>query len=159
MMNVNLILFKTNGTKLSFSLSNAVTLIGRQRDCNVCIPSRDISRKHCEFYVHRNQLMIRDLASLNGTFLNKKRIERQARVHEGDILRIGSVVLGIQINGSPIDTESMRPPDRPIKKLLDTKLIKKKANEAFDSMMVGLSEDFDMNQTSNKGVEVGALSS
>jgi hypothetical protein len=40
---------------------------------------------------------VRDLKSTNGTFLNGRRVEGEVAVHEGDVLRIGSLSFEVQI--------------------------------------------------------------
>lgn len=50
--------------------------LGRSRDCSVCLPAHDlfVSRHHCLLEVEPDAVVIRDLGSLNGTFLNGRYI-------------------------------------------------------------------------------------
>ena len=113
-MIVNLILFKKDGSTRSFKLPSTVTSIGRRRDCDLCIPLSCISRRHCEFDMDMDRLTVRDFNSKNGTFLNGLRIS-ESLVKPGDLLKIGTLSFGIQIDGLPEDIESMRPADIPAK--------------------------------------------
>ncbi|MCP4607351.1 MAG: FHA domain-containing protein [Planctomycetes bacterium] len=105
-MDVELVLFKKGGLQKSFSLPDSTTVIGRRHDCDLCIPLKTVSRKHCQFNQNKETISIRDLGSRSGTFLNGKRID-EAAVKAGDYIRIGPVIFGLQINGRP---ENIAPP-------------------------------------------------
>ena len=105
-MDVNLVLFKKGGSQKSFSLADSTTVIGRRGDCDLCIPLKTVSRKHCQLNQDTEAITIRDLGSRGGTFLNGKRID-EATVKAGDYIRIGPLTFGLQINGQP---ENIAPP-------------------------------------------------
>ena len=110
-MDVNLVLFRKNGARRSFPLSSSVTVIGRQQECDLCIPLMVISRKHCQVNQDEGNLRVRDLGSRNGTFVNGKKVEDSA-LKAGDKLRVGPIVFGVQIDGQPAvaDSAILRPP-------------------------------------------------
>jgi pSer/pThr/pTyr-binding forkhead associated (FHA) protein len=58
-------------------------LIGRSRDCTIALPLEvehlDVSRRHCLLDISPIALRIRDLGSLNGTFVNGKNIGQRGR--------------------------------------------------------------------------------
>jgi pSer/pThr/pTyr-binding forkhead associated (FHA) protein len=99
-MQVNLFLLKKDGTIQDFPLPSTVTLIGRRQECDLCIPLSIVSRKHCELSINQNKLMIRDLHSKNGTFVNGQQVE-DAQLNPGDRLNFGQVAFVVQIDGSP----------------------------------------------------------
>jgi pSer/pThr/pTyr-binding forkhead associated (FHA) protein len=105
-MNITLILFKKNGSQKTFSLPSNITVIGRRQDCDLCIPLKSVSRRHCQLNANSDTLKIRDLESHNGTHLNGKRIE-EATAKAGDYLKIGPLTFLIQIDGNP---EKIVPP-------------------------------------------------
>jgi len=105
-MDVNLVLFKKNGSQKSFSLPDSTTVIGRRHDCDLCIPLKSVSRRHCQLNQNKETINIRDLGSRSGTFLNGKRVD-EAAVKAGDYIRIGPLIFGLQINGRP---EKIAPP-------------------------------------------------
>jgi len=145
-MDVNLILFKKDGATMRLDLPSAVTSIGRYRGCDLCIPSTIVSRRHCELYVYQGRLRLRDLQSRNGTLLNGEPVD-EAEVGAGDILEIGPVIFGIQIDGMPKNIESMRPETRATDTPPSEPEPVKKVDDAFESMVKDLSSDFDLNQT------------
>jgi pSer/pThr/pTyr-binding forkhead associated (FHA) protein len=100
-MDVNLILFKNNGSQKVIPLPSNVTIIGRRQDCDLRIPLMPVSRRHCQLILNNETLKIRDLGSRNGTFLNGKRITDEITAQAGDNITIGPLTFGIQINGQP----------------------------------------------------------
>jgi FHA domain len=64
--------------------------IGRGRGTSIVLPHPLISRQHCELYEAGGQLMVRDLGSLNGTFVNNQRITESA-IAPGELLTVGTV--------------------------------------------------------------------
>lgn len=108
-MEVNLVFINKNGTTQSFKLPSAVTFIGRRQDCDMCIPMSVVSRRHCEIYSEFDKLMVRDLKSRNGTFINDKSID-EAPLKAGDVLKIGPLKFVVQINGVPNNFDEFLPP-------------------------------------------------
>jgi hypothetical protein len=72
----------------SFFPSEDRTLIGRSPECDVFLDDVTVSRKHAELVREGDTFTITDLGSLNGTFVNKKRIE-SAQLEDDDELQIG----------------------------------------------------------------------
>lgn len=108
-MDANLVLFKKNGSQANFPLPSDVTVMGRRHDCDLCIPLKVVSRRHCQLSQNNEALKIRDLESHSGTFLNGKRIS-EATVQAGDYITIGPLTFQLQINGKP---EKAAPPQKP----------------------------------------------
>lgn len=73
-----------------FELTRAVTLVGRQRDCDMPVVDSDrISRRHCCVVQVDEEYHVRDLGSTNGIRVNRKRVDRVAKLRSGDILTVG----------------------------------------------------------------------
>ena len=64
------------------------TTIGRSPDCEIFLDDVTVSRKHAVLTRSDGKFVIEDLGSLNGTFLNRHRIE-SAELTDGDELQIG----------------------------------------------------------------------
>ena len=107
-MDVNLVLFKKNGSQKVFPLPSSITVIGRRHDCDLCIPLMPVSRRHCQLSLNNETLNIRDLGSRNGTYLNGKRVD-DATIQPGDYIKIGPLTFALQINGQP---KEIVPPER-----------------------------------------------
>jgi hypothetical protein len=66
------------------------TMIGRSPDCDVFLDDVTVSRKHAELVRSGERFTIKDLGSLNGTFVNRRRIEaEEVEVDDDDELQIG----------------------------------------------------------------------
>jgi hypothetical protein len=64
--------------------------IGRGRGATIMLPHPLVSRQHCELFETNGRLMVRDLGSLNGTFVNNERIS-EATLPPGELLTVGAV--------------------------------------------------------------------
>jgi pSer/pThr/pTyr-binding forkhead associated (FHA) protein len=91
----------------SLRIRTAETLIGRSRECDVCIPSAAVSRRHCLLCIASGTVTIEDLTSHNGTFLNKERVVSKTVVKPGDQLQIGPLLFTIQF-GPTAAAETMQ---------------------------------------------------
>lgn len=67
------------------------TVIGRGKEASLTLPHPLVSRKHCEIYDSGGQLVVRDLGSLNGTYVNNQRIEQPTILPSGELLTVGTV--------------------------------------------------------------------
>lgn len=63
-----------------------VTVIGRNPECDISIPTDEISRRHAELRPSQDGVMVEDLGSANGTYVNDRRVTRELLKH-GDELR------------------------------------------------------------------------
>jgi len=99
-MNLSLYLFKASGDPKVFKVPEGKTIIGRREDCDLRIPLSQVSRKHAMLLVQPDGARIRDLGSVNGTFVNNKRVSEQ-KLEPGDHIVIGPVVFTVQIDGKP----------------------------------------------------------
>ena len=108
-VDANLVLFKKDGSRKSFTLPSNITVVGRRHDCDLCIPLMVVSRRHCQLSLNNEALKIRDLDSHSGTFINGKRIS-EATVHAGDYITIGPLTFLLQIGGEPKNIVPPQPP-------------------------------------------------
>jgi predicted component of type VI protein secretion system len=70
-------------------LDKPILLVGRHQECDVQIPSRKISRKHCCIAQVSDYVVVKDLNSTNGVRLNGERLPELVLRH-GDELTIGN---------------------------------------------------------------------
>ena len=76
----------------SFSIEGDRMTIGRSPDANVFLDDVTVSRNHALLVRRRDGLYIDDLGSLNGTYVNRRRIESH-RLQNGDELQVGKYKL------------------------------------------------------------------
>lgn len=99
-MKVTLVTFSRKGARKDFAVESASMLIGRKSDADLRIPLEEVSREHCRLSVNGKKVVLHDLDSSNGTFVNDQRIV-QAALKAGDRIKIGPVVFTVQIDGQP----------------------------------------------------------
>jgi pSer/pThr/pTyr-binding forkhead associated (FHA) protein len=71
-----------------FLLDVDVTVAGRHEDADILLDDSTVSRKHVEFIKREEKFFVRDIGSLNGTYVNKQRID-ETELHNGDEIQIG----------------------------------------------------------------------
>ena len=80
----------------NISLDKPILLVGRHQECDVLIPSRKISRRHCCIAQVHDFIVVKDLFSTNGVRVNGVRV-REATLKGGDELTIGNYRYRIQL--------------------------------------------------------------
>jgi hypothetical protein len=71
-----------------FLLDSDLTLVGRHPDSDIFLDDVTVSRRHAEFYRSGNRFTVRDVGSLNGTYVNRERIE-ETDLTGGDEVQVG----------------------------------------------------------------------
>jgi EAL domain-containing protein (putative c-di-GMP-specific phosphodiesterase class I) len=71
-------------------------VIGRKTGCSLQLNSRAVSSRHAEFVVRENQLVLVDLQSTNGTYLNGQRVTSPVSVSQDDLVQIADVAFRIR---------------------------------------------------------------
>lgn len=99
-MNISLVMVTADGKSKELPPLRLPITIGRGEDCKLRIPLAAVSRKHAELAEDDDELVIRDLKSSNGTYVNKERIKTRELL-PGDLLSVGPVVLVVRIDGHP----------------------------------------------------------
>src|SRR6202171_5344596 len=72
--------------------------IGRSPDNDLPVDNLAVSNYHARVYVEAGRLVVEDLDSLNGTFVNDMRVER-ATLHDGDSIHIGKHHIKVDATG------------------------------------------------------------
>ncbi|HEX9411524.1 MAG TPA: FHA domain-containing protein [Actinomycetota bacterium] len=75
-----------------FLVDKDVTTAGRHPESDIFLDDVTVSRRHVEFRRDDGKFFIRDVGSLNGTYVNRQRVE-QAQLASGDELQIGKFKL------------------------------------------------------------------
>jgi pSer/pThr/pTyr-binding forkhead associated (FHA) protein len=74
-------------------LGNELTTIGRAAESDIVITSRRVSREHARVERQGRHVVLADLGSTNGTFLNEERVLAPVELRDGDCVSIGGVEL------------------------------------------------------------------
>ncbi len=81
-------------------LTQGKYILGRSDEADIQIDNNSVSRKHAEILVLKNQVVVVDLSSSNGTFVNGERITMR-EVAPGEMVRFGKVQCLLRWNFSP----------------------------------------------------------
>lgn len=92
----------------SVELRGGQLLVGRSAMCRLVLDDPLVSRQHAEFRVEDGFVTLYDLKSVNGVFVNSRKVERQSRLVPGDRVTIGSqdLVLRARMVGSASERAS-----------------------------------------------------
>ena len=85
--------FLSDPTGREHPLSGETTTIGRAVQCDVVVTSKRVSREHARLLHDGWRVILEDLFSTNGTFLNDERLLAPAELRDGDQIKVGDVVL------------------------------------------------------------------
>src|SRR5437868_1797302 len=77
----------------SYELKVDKTTIGRVADNTFPLSQASISSHHCEVLLRGSDVVIKDLNSTNGTFINDQKVATEAVLKPGQVLRLGQVEL------------------------------------------------------------------
>lgn len=81
-------------------------IIGRSSELDMVLVEDMVSRKHAKITSHNDQVIIQDLGSTNGTFVNGEKIKR-VRLREGDRILIGTSIIKLVTMESGATAEGM----------------------------------------------------
>ena len=82
-----------------FALEDDVVHVGRHPDSDIFLDDITVSRRHAEFVRQGSGVVVRDVGSLNGTYVNRERIE-EVPLNNGDEVQIGKFKLVFLTSGA-----------------------------------------------------------
>ncbi|MHC5537147.1 FHA domain-containing protein [Singulisphaera rosea] len=140
-MDFQLVIVRGRSASTTIKLGDGVTTVGRQDDCQLRIKSSQVSRKHCELFEKKGLLLVKDLGSSNGTYVNGKRITDQRVLEAGDELTVGQVSLKV----AKADAVGARPATAP--KPGDTAVVEvAPVDSGDDEFEIEMDDDFEMSE-------------
>ncbi len=88
----------------SYRLEEPETAIGRHPDSDIFLDDITVSRRHVVVDRDDDGYALRDVGSLNGTYVNRKRVD-DARLHHGDEVQIGRYRLSFVVGAERAERE------------------------------------------------------
>jgi pSer/pThr/pTyr-binding forkhead associated (FHA) protein len=76
----------------SYPVAGGLTM-GRAATCQVLVDDTFVSQLHARVYERDGQLLVEDLGSTNGTYLNRQRVQGPMVMKRGDRVQVGNTVL------------------------------------------------------------------
>jgi len=83
-----------------YLLDDVVTTVGRHPDSAIFLDDVTVSRRHAEIRLDSDGYVLADVGSLNGTYLNRERID-DTRLTDGDLVQIGKFKLMFVASDAP----------------------------------------------------------
>jgi len=81
-------------------------VIGRASDCDRVLDLPMISSHHARLSYRQNQIIVEDLGSANGTFVNGQRVVGTVTVKAGDRISLGSYTLVLSVESAAVSSET-----------------------------------------------------
>jgi pSer/pThr/pTyr-binding forkhead associated (FHA) protein len=127
------------------------TTIGRVEDNTFQIADPSVSSHHCEVHLRGSEILIRDLNSTNGSFINNDKITEQV-LKPGQVLRLGQVELKLEAEGAAAaaSPSSPLPSGAPAKKQVDATMLMPRGVSLGDLEKGGTPPGFDKNTSFSK---------
>ena len=105
-------------------------VLGRGKEASLKLVHALVSRQHCEIFETEGQLMVRDLGSLNGTFVAGQRIAEAVPLLPGELLTVGSVTFRADYGD---DVFLMPPPTDPAFRGKETQQVPRAGRETVNT--------------------------
>lgn len=112
-MNYRLVVNPGSPQAWEIPLRPGVNRIGRGEDNDFVIRHDSVSTHHCEVTLDDDAVLLKDLGSTNGSFINRAPA-REARLQPGQHVQFGAVDLLFESNATPVTTTSTASPPIPV---------------------------------------------
>lgn len=111
-----------------YDIDEGTLTIGRSTQADITLPSNHLSRQHAQLKRSGGNLVLQDMASMNGTFVNGKRIKAIA-IKPGDQIRFDRFTF--LVDGPSEGEETIvRPPKSKKRRISASKMMKRKRPSA-----------------------------
>lgn len=79
---------KEDGEEIKLPITLKPVVMGRGVETDIRVEDNEVSRAHCAVWLEGSRILVKDLRSRNGTFVNEERVQ-EIEVKAGDQIRIG----------------------------------------------------------------------
>ena len=167
MIKAKLIIVGGDAKRSEINLKKLPATIGRANEASITLPHALVSRQHCEIYEQDKRLYVKDLNSLNGTYLNNEKISGSTSLLPGQLLTLGNVTFradysvpegSLEKSSTPephivVETKSENPQQSDI----DTDHGGPSPGSDTDEHMFDLHVDSADSDKANKSISMGAI--
>jgi pSer/pThr/pTyr-binding forkhead associated (FHA) protein len=84
-------------------------VLGRSRSADLVLADEAVSREHASVRPDGVTVVIEDLGSANGTWVNGEQIDSPCRVEEGDLIQVGDTTLALLTEDDEVDEDRLTP--------------------------------------------------
>ena len=96
------------GTGQLLPIRQGALILGRSSSCDLRLPHASISRRHARLTRRGERLLLEDLGSQNGTFVDDERVASPCELQVGQRIHIGPAVLRLRVPGANHNTHAAR---------------------------------------------------
>jgi CheY-like chemotaxis protein len=122
------------GSDWGITISRFPCTVGRHPECPARIDHPLISRRHCSFFVEKDQIWVEDLGSRNGIRLNGKWLRSPQPVRDGDRLELAALPFQIRLPVAPampiVQPKSVGQPAEAVRRLHRVLVVEDNADAA-----------------------------
>jgi len=150
-----LVLLSEGLTGRTFELKAEKTTVGRVSDNAFEISEASVSSHHCELTPRGNEVLVKDLGSTNGTFINGEKIE-EGVLKPGQILRVGMIEMRLE-TGDAAAAVATSPSSAASKKVLEqTRVIPQgiKLDELEGARPLNFDKNTGFERKTNRGTKI-----
>jgi len=104
---VNLTLTEKGGSTNELSFDKDEVSVGRVRGNDIVLPKGNVSKHHCRLLVNGDEILVEDLRSTNGTYVNGRKIAEPTTLAPSDKVFVGDFIIRVMSMSSTM--EVMRP--------------------------------------------------
>lgn len=97
-----------DGATVEVPINSAEFTVGRHPDSSLSLASRTVSTRHAEILRRHEALLLRDLGSTNGTYLNGERISGDAKLRQDDLIQFADVALRVRTHVASSFTNTLQ---------------------------------------------------
>lgn len=91
-----------------YRLTEGSNILGRDPEADVWVNLPGVSRRHARIVITRNDVVIEDLGSTNGTWVRGERVATRAPLRDGDEIKLGPVTVTFRLRRTAASTEVVR---------------------------------------------------
>jgi len=110
---VNLSLTEKGGSTNELSFDKEDVTVGRVRGNDIVLPKGNVSKHHCRLFLRGGELLVEDLRSTNGTYINGRKIAEPTPVSASDKIFVGDFIIRVTSQASSMDIMHSAPPPGP----------------------------------------------
>jgi hypothetical protein len=111
MTDASLVIHEGAGAGTEHPLHGELVLGREHPSADLVIPDPGVSRRHARVLPHNGAVIVEDLGSSNGTYVNGHRISGPVELGAGDQLQLGATILGVE--GAGTAATAIMPPGAP----------------------------------------------
>jgi pilus assembly protein CpaF len=108
-MSFSVILTEKGGATQRLDFDSEEITIGRVDENDICLPKGNISKKHTKIVVKDGKIIVLDLKSTNGTYVNGKKLAGPQVISSTDKVYIGDFILNVEPPDAEAAAEDLPP--------------------------------------------------